>query len=161
MNVICASLPKLPTAACSAAVASAFARLLRHIESGGSTSCIKWTGHVCNGGYGRIRVGSVVRAAHRIAYTACVGAIPEGLHLDHLCRNRSCVNPAHLEPVPGRVNYLRGIGFPAVNAAKTHCLRGHSFADDGYYKSKNPTGYSRRCKLCHKARVIACRERAR
>lgn len=82
--------------------------------------------------------------AHRVAYEMFVGPIPEGLHLDHLCRNRGCVNPAHLEPVTNRENVLRGVGPTAVNAKKTHCPRGHALEGDNIYW--RPTG--RRCKQC-------------
>ncbi len=68
--------------------------------------------------------------AHRAAYELYVGPIPEGLTIDHLCRNTLCVNPAHLEAVTMRENILRGTGPSAQAARKTHCLRGHPF-DDG------------------------------
>jgi HNH endonuclease len=63
-------------------------------------------------------------------YRLLVGPVPEGLELDHLCRNRACVNPAHLEPVSHRENVLRGASFAAINAVKTHCIHdGHPFDD--------------------------------
>ena len=62
---------------------------------------------------------------HRLVYEALRGPIPEGLQLDHLCRNRGCCNPDHLEPVSSRENILRGETIPAACAAKTHCLNGH------------------------------------
>lgn len=89
-------------------------------------SCWVWTAHRGPAGYGTFGITSRHRVlAHRFAYEKMVGPIPEGLQLDHLCRNRACVNPAHLEPVTCRTNLLRGDTFQAANAAKTHCLRGH------------------------------------
>lgn len=78
------------------------------------TSCWLWTKSTNRNGYGRIlkREGRKVRTllVHRLVYTAVVGPIPKGAVLDHLCRNRRCANPAHLEPVSVRTNTLRGDG---------------------------------------------------
>ena len=61
--------------------------------------CWEYTGHKSKAGYGEIKVGDKVRRPHRVTYEGLIGPIPEGLHLDHLCRNKACVNPGHLEPV--------------------------------------------------------------
>lgn len=89
--------------------------------------CWVWRGHLSRG-YGQFRLGGVTRPAHRLLYETLVGPIPAGLEPDHLCRNRACVRPDHLEPVDHRTNCLRGISPAAVNAAKRTCLRGHAFA---------------------------------
>lgn len=81
-------------------------------------------------GYGVFAVDGQARPAHRVAYELLVGLVPEGLVLDHLCRNRACVNPAHLEPVTDKVNILRGESVSAKNRVKTHCLRGHEFTPE-------------------------------
>jgi hypothetical protein len=91
----------------------------------------------------------VTLLAHRVSYERYVGPIPEGAHLDHLCRNRACVNPEHLEPVSVQTNILRGVSPSAVNAAKTECLRGHPFDDENTYVC--PAG-KRRCRACKTAR---------
>ena len=78
-------------------------------RSGGPDACWPWRAHLAWNGYGEFRVSkSKLVKAHRFAYEASHGDVPRGLDLDHLCRNRSCVNPTHLEPVTRRVNARRG-----------------------------------------------------
>lgn len=97
-------------------------------------------------GYGRFDAGEGrSRQAHRYAYETLVGPIPEGLQLDHLCRNTLCVNPSHLEPVTPRVNYRRGFGVSGRNARKTHCPQGHAY--DGANTIQTRDG-GRQCRLC-------------
>lgn len=75
-----------------------------------------------NGGYGMFNAGKGrTTHAHRLAYEELIGPIPEGLVIDHLCRNKACVNPAHMEPVTNRENILRGNGRAAKLARRTHC----------------------------------------
>jgi HNH endonuclease len=116
--------------------------------------CWVWTRPLDSRGYGRLWFNGRYNRAHRLSYEAYVGPIPVGLELDHLCRNRACVNPAHLEPVTGAENTLRGASFAAVNGAKTHCKRGHAFDDSNTYV----WGGTRICKQC---RVDYSRERKR
>lgn len=92
---------------------------------------------------------------HRFSYRFFVGAIPDGLQLDHLCRNPSCVNPGHLEPVTARENTLRSNAASALNARKKVCIRGHEFDDENIY----PYRGRRHCKECQRDRVRAYRER--
>lgn len=89
--------------------------------------------------------------AHRHAYELLVGPIPDGMQLDHLCRVRSCVNPDHLQPVDNRTNALRGQGFTAKNAKKTHCPQGHPYDEKNTYHAPK-TGW-RQCRTCIQARV--------
>ncbi len=103
---------------------SRFAEKIALTDSG----CVEWIASTDSKGYGKFqweggRNGRLM-PAHRWAYEWVVGPIPDGLQLDHLCRNRRCVNPEHLEPVTQRVNVLRGVGPAALNAGKTHCYRG-------------------------------------
>ena len=104
-----------------------FWRFVEYQDSG----CWKWTGYIDRGGYGKFSIAtSTSVSAHRFAYETLRGAIPTEKQIDHLCRNRWCVNPFHLELVTQRENVLRGIGHTAQNARKTHCLRGHLLAGD-------------------------------
>lgn len=108
--------------------------------------CLEWTGYIdTTTGYGRILDGKTY--AHIFAYKMIYGVIPAGSQLDHLCRNRKCVNPDHLEPVTPRINVLRGVSPVAVNARKTHCQNGHPFNDQNTYISSK--GY-RNCRICKK-----------
>lgn len=99
------------------------------------------------GGYPKLLVEGVYQKAHRWSYEHYRGPIPDGLQLDHLCRNIACANPEHLEPVTQRENVLRGVGPTAINAAKTTCIHGHSLAD-AYI---NPSSGSRMCRACMEA----------
>lgn len=92
------------------------------------TDCWDWTAGRDKDGYARLKVEGRAALAHRVAYELLVAAIPSDCELDHTCRNRSCVNPAHLEPVSHSVNVLRGESPAAKHAAKTHCIRGHDLA---------------------------------
>jgi hypothetical protein len=106
------------------------------------------------GGYGRFWVGTRKEGrtalAHRIGYEIFKGPVPDEMTLDHICRNRLCVNPMHLEPVPAVENVMRGISDPALNAKKTHCPRGHEYTPDNTY-IQQPQGW-RHCRTCSKDR---------
>ena len=91
---------------------------------------------------------------HRVTYERLVGPIPRGKVLDHLCRNRRCCNPAHLEPKTNRANILCGEGVSARNARKTHCPQGHE------YDKLTRKGY-KRCRTCDRAQDKAYKERLR
>jgi hypothetical protein len=124
-----------------------------------NSGCWLWTGTMLWTGYGQVMINKKGKLAHRVAYELFVGAIPQGLTIDHLCRTRICVNPEHLQAVSQRVNTLRGIGPSAVNARKTHCPRGHELSSDNLYV--NPQG-KRTCKMCNRisARDFGRRQRA-
>lgn len=109
-------------------------------------------------GYGVTWDGSKVVYAHRLMYQVLVGEIPEKLELDHKCRNRSCINPDHLEPVSRSENTLRGVG-PSLakerQRAKTHCPRGHEYNNENtYIAPKHPD--RRDCKKCRREARRRC-----
>lgn len=103
-------------------------RFMAKVSRDEETGCWSWTGCVTSTGYGRVWNGQRSDWAHRVIYKLASRTIPDGLVLDHLCRNRRCVNPDHLEPVTDRQNTMRGVNPEATRArhkSKTHCLRGH------------------------------------
>lgn len=117
-------------------------------------SCIVWDGPLQANGYGRAsRAGGKSRYAHRRAYEDAFGPVAAGLDLDHLCRNRACINPLHLEPVTRQVNLLRGDTIPAKLAARTHCKRGHELGGDNV--PRHARGRDRTCLACAKIRCAA------
>ena len=113
----------------------------------GKDGCWHWTASKNVGGYGIFRFEGHNQVAHRVSYRMFVGPIPEGLELDHLCRNRGCVNPDHLEPVTRIENQIRGNANWVINARKTHCKWGHPFDDDNTYQRRSGDGF-RQCKQC-------------
>lgn len=111
--------------------------------------CWLWTGaRTRAGGYGQLRVKTGLVLAHRWMYEQVRGPIPQGLTIDHLCRNRTCVNPDHLEPVTIRENILRGAGRCANNARKTHCQAGHPLSGSNL---RNGPRRGRECVTCSRA----------
>ena len=97
-----------------------------------TSTCWLWTAATNKDtGYGVFNVGNHRTAhAHKLAYLNLVGPVPPGLEIDHVCRVRRCVNPAHMQAVTHRTNDLRGTSIMAENARKTHCVHGHPFAGD-------------------------------
>lgn len=115
-----------------------------HVDRG--PDCWEWAGHRNVDGYGK----SKGRLAHRVAYELEVGPIPDGLTLDHLCRNRACVRPSHLEPVSLLENIRRSPDTEASkNAAKTHCPQGHAYTEENIGRKSNG---ARSCRTCQQAR---------
>lgn len=113
-------------------------------------SCWQWTAGAISTGYGLFhQANRKAVLAHRYSYEQLVGPIPDGLVIDHLCRNRRCVNPAHLEAVTTGVNTRRGLGVSTFNALKTDCPAGHPYSTENTYVS--PKG-SRICRACARER---------
>lgn len=136
----------------------AIERFLEKISPEPNSGCWLWAGTVHSNGYGGFNaagnaVGTVT--AHRFSYEHFVGPVPDGLHLDHLCRTRICVNPAHLEPVTCRENALRGKrtsretnGGGQINTAKTHCPYGHPYSGENLLVYRG----NRQCRTCKRRR---------
>lgn len=110
------------------------------------SGCWLWTASTSRG-YGNLQMRGRSRRAHQVSYEHHVGPIPNGLVLDHLCRQRCCVNPEHLEPVTSRENVLRGDTLPARNIAAEICVNGHPFDAKNTYR--NPRG-KRECRQCRR-----------
>ena len=113
-------------------------------------SCWNWTAHKDKGGYGKFKLNGKTVSSHRLSYELYKGSIPKGLQIDHLCRNRGCCNPDHLEAVTGKENVRRGdVGKNNQHINKTHCIYGHEFNEENTYLTKLG---SRDCRKCHSRR---------
>lgn len=143
--------PEISPATAAQTRSEAAERFWSKVDRNTGTGCFEWKRAKSRDGYGRFSFGGRGQYvyAHRFAYELVVGPIPAGMHLDHLCRNTSCVNPTHLEPVTPRVNVLRGAGFPAAKAAQTHCVRGHEFSLENTIARSRAQG-GRACKECRR-----------
>jgi hypothetical protein len=109
------------------------------------TGCFEWQRGLVTG-YGKVWLDGKWYVAHKLAWEALIGSVPEDKDLDHLCRNRKCWNIEHLEPVPHRINLLRGPETEATrNSAKTECKRGHPFDDENTGYKANGWRYCRAC----------------
>jgi hypothetical protein len=113
-----------------------------------ANGCWQWLGAKIGRGYGVMASKSGSRLVHRLSYEHFIGPIPDALTIDHLCRNKACVNPMHLEAVTNKVNNLRGTSASAQNTRKTHCSMGHEYTYENTYIHHS----MRHCKTCHRLR---------
>lgn len=122
-------------------------RLFEKVDKQGPGGCWLWMGATNEGGYGNISTGGRAQRravlVHRLSFELHVGPIPTGLHLDHLCRRRNCVNPAHLEPVTCRENLARGEHPSMVTRRTGKCRQGHDYVPIA--RGANPPSGCRAC----------------
>jgi hypothetical protein len=132
--------------------------ILRRINKREGTGCLEWLGYKSDRGYGLMKVGGKHVKAHRVAYELFMGEIPEGKEVHHVCGNKACVNPKHMELVdkPDHLEAHRGENLWLVNADKTHCINGHEYTPENTYR--RPNGH-RDCRICIAERVKRWRER--
>jgi hypothetical protein len=120
--------------------------------------CWLWLGALCDG-YGMVSIGGKDRKPHRLVYEALVGPVPDGHVLDHLCRNRACCNPMHIEVVTNAENIKRGLA-GRNNADKTSCANGHPYDERNTRMVYRPDG-SFRCRRCRACEALWQRDRGR
>lgn len=130
-----------------AITAEAEARFWPKVDRGADSDCWPWKAWSNDHGYGTFYDGTRTVRAHRFAYELLVGPIPVGLTIDHLCRNTSCVNPSHLEPVTQAENHARWVATLRTRPPATHCFRGHRMDAENTYLA--PEG-RRRCHECRR-----------
>jgi hypothetical protein len=138
-------------------------RFLDRLSPEPNTGCWFWLGGLNGEGYGYLRVDGVLTPAHLFGYRALIGPVPRGLELDHLCRNKGCVNPRHLEPVTHKVNVNRGANILRARAKREFrdgrivCDLGHPWIREnilfGRPSKRRPSG-TMQCRLCHNDRQL-------
>ena len=113
----------------------------------GPNECWLWTGESSTDSYGRFKMNMKYKSAHRFSYEEIIGQIPDELEIDHLCRNRTCVNPMHLEAVAHHENIKRG-ETGIYSRSKTHCPKDHEYT----YTNTRIYGGRRWCRACNNER---------
>jgi hypothetical protein len=132
-----------------------------HVDRKSDSECWNWTASKSSKGYGQFKINGKTIGAHVVSYFLLRGDYPKGLHLDHLCRNRACVNPTHLEPVTCKTNIQRG-ETGKHQRDKTHCPKGHEYTAENTIFYTNKSGKtSRYCRMCGRVYSKAAMARLR
>lgn len=127
-------------------------RLFSRLVIDPETGCLNWTGPTNSNGYGWVNTRGRIIGAYRAMYELFVGPVPDGMELDHLCRNPRCASPDHLEAVTHRENIRRSHGLFADRARQTHCIHDHEFTVANTYWRSNGTRACRTCQAIRNAR---------
>lgn len=122
------------------------------IETFDQPGCWEWQRHINEDGYGRAKRRGFKYSPHRFSYELFVGPIPFGMQIDHLCNNPRCVNPSHLAVATPLANLMRGNGWGAKNARKTHCPHGHEYSKDNTRINYRGARVCRMCDLIYRKR---------
>lgn len=122
-------------------------RYWRFVDIRGNDECWEWLGSDNGTEYGKFWLNNETKYAHRISYFLAYGNIEDGYQIDHLCKNRKCVNPNHLEKVTVKINNNRGNSFSGKRIKRTHCSKGHLLSDDNLCENYLARGL-RVCKIC-------------
>ncbi len=120
-------------------------------------TCWRWTGFLSAQGYAQLTVAKRVLRLHRVAYELWIGAIPDGMEIDHTCRIRDCFNPDHLEVVTHRENIRRSSWKPYLVSIPprfelTHCAHGHEYSPENTRVAQSKKGPFKVCRTCHRAK---------
>lgn len=126
-------------------------RIFKHSTPEPNSGCWLWLGGICEDGYGKMGAGRET-LAHRLSYIEFIGPIPAHLEIDHKCRVRSCVNPAHLQLLPHAENVRRRLPYERANSKKTHCKYGHPFDDVNTFFELWRGIVMRKCRQCRNLR---------
>lgn len=129
-------------------------RFWKKVDKREDDECWQWTGYLMPNGYGNFHHEGRTWLAHRLAYLFFVGELDRDLQIDHICRNRACVNPRHLELVTHRENNARG-----SRAQRTHCPYGHPYSPENTYYAYRGQNRMRKCRECQRTRNRAAKRR--
>jgi len=130
----------------SAVEPKAMERFWKKVEKGPADSCWIWSGTKTTRGYGQFSIKGTSIRAHRLAYEATLGPIPDGFDLHHRCINKLCVNPAHMGVIPHQEHVKEANSAGGIHGAKTHCPKGHPYSGGNLIITKQGERLCRKCR---------------